>query len=79
MKCLKCGNVESKRLDSFCRRCGTKYETNSCTNKDCRGFDVFSEIQQTTICDADDCYCYACGSETVFFREGLIKKKSLDD
>ncbi len=71
MRCIKCGYVTENELDTYCQNCGHEFNSNYCTNEHC-----FQRNNGEPIpCNEDACYCPDCGSETVYFREGLITPK----
>lgn len=69
MKCFKCGHEDHEEGAVFCENCSHPLDSNYCTNDTCAGRNNGDRIP----CRETACYCDCCGSETEYFRDGLIK------
>jgi hypothetical protein len=61
--CPKCSNSTFREGDTLCSRCGFSL-TNACTNS--------SAGCNIKLHGGSARYCYGCGSETIFFKTGLL-------
>ncbi len=69
MKCIQCGFEDHEENSKFCENCGYPINSNYCTNDHC-----FTRNNGEAIpCRETACYCNDCGSQTEYFRDGLIK------
>lgn len=67
--CPHCGNPNCREGEKFCSNCG-KLLWNKCTDEGC----PFS-YHEDAVLAPDAVYCSACGSPSLFFKEGYITTK----
>lgn len=67
--CIRCGFDRHIEGAEYCQNCGFGLDGNNCTNPHC----VMNNDDEPESCPVDACYCPYCGSETSFFRDGIIK------
>lgn len=67
--CIRCSVPPLNEESDFCHNCGLPLNSNYCTNNQCY---VYNNEQSIPLPD-NACYCDACGSETTYFKEGIIK------
>lgn len=71
MICIRCGCPDNDEHAEFCRNCGLELDGNYCTNKNCFRNDS-DDPNEWNPCNTTDCFCDACGSETTFYKMGII-------
>jgi len=64
-ECPRCGNTDISSDDQYCKYCGL-HLFNECSNVNCGKRN-----------DADALYCVHCGSETSFFRAGILSERKI--
>ena len=73
-KCIRCGFNDHPEGAVYCQNCGLELNGNYCPNESC---DLNNG--ESVPCPVDACYCPYCGSETTFFKEGLVKPYLTED
>lgn len=73
MKCIKCGFEEHENNSAYCENCGHPINSNYCTYSRCVRN---SNSDEPIPCNETACYCSDCGTETEYYKQGLIKPNS---
>lgn len=66
--CIKCKNPYLVDEMLYCPNCGYQQNSNFCTKDTC----CANEEEQIHY-DSGVCFCTYCGSQTNYFKDGLIK------
>lgn len=65
--CSTCKETQKENSDAFCFNCGTRYEANHCTNKDCE-----NSISRV-ILGNNYCFCTKCGAKSSYYENKYIQ------
>ena len=73
-RCIKCHYPNLEEMFTFCPNCGYPANSNYCSDDNCE----MNDPDDPVAFPETDCFCNYCGSETKYFKAGLIQPQKYD-